>query len=603
MKESIKSPEFLISDFAKFDRPAQLHLAYLTLHEFVKENLRHPFPWCEDDANDFFALAQKVAKKQGLEVEPDEKLFKLFSKLAKGDVCPIQAVIGGFVAQEAMKACSGKFTPIHQWFYFDALECLSEQDVNPLHAASINSRYDGQNAIFGRPFTEKLSHLKYFIVGCGAIGCELLKNFAMIGIGSGSDGKIFCTDMDIIEKSNLNRQFLFRSSDVGSLKSQVAAKAVKAMNPLLNIVAHSNRVCPETEKVYDDDFYENLTGVANALDNVEARIYMDRRCVYYRKPLLESGTIGTLGNVQVVIPFLTESYASSQDPAEKSIPICTLKNFPNAIEHTLQWARDEFEGLFKQGADNAVQYLSDPKFFEKPGRTLEVIESIKKVLIDDRVRTFEDCLRWARLHFETQFSNQIKQLLFNFPPDQLTSSGALFWSGPKRCPHPLKFSFDNPTHLDYIVSAANLKAYMYNITQNRNRSAIISFLQTFESQVPVFTPKSGVKIATTDAEAQSDNGLLDKDKMNQLQKELPSNEDLVDFKINPIDFEKDDDTNFHMDFIVATSNLRAENYDIPSADRHKSKLIAGRIIPAIATTTSVVAGLVCLELFKVSLEF
>lgn len=79
--------------------------------------------------------------------------------------------------------------------------------------------------------------------------------------------------------------------------------------------------------------------MANALDNVDARMYMDRRCVYYRKPLLESGTLGTKGNVQVVIPFLTESYSSSQDPPEKSIPICTLKNFPNAIEHTLQWAR------------------------------------------------------------------------------------------------------------------------------------------------------------------------------------------------------------------------------------------------------------------------
>lgn len=63
---------------------------------------------------------------------------------------------------------------------------------------------------------------------------------------------------------------------------------------------------------------------------------MDRRCVYYRKPLLESGTLGTKANVQVVIPHLTESYSSSQDPPEKSIPICTLKNFPNAIEHTLQ---------------------------------------------------------------------------------------------------------------------------------------------------------------------------------------------------------------------------------------------------------------------------
>ncbi|KAL1764057.1 ubiquitin-like modifier-activating enzyme 1, partial [Sigmodon hispidus] len=79
-----------------------------------------------------------------------------------------------------------------------------------------------------------------------------------------------------------------------------------------------------------------LDAVANALDNVDAHLYMDHRCVYYRKPLLESGTLGTNGNVQVVVPFFTESYSSSHDPPEKSIPICTLKSFPNAIEHTLQ---------------------------------------------------------------------------------------------------------------------------------------------------------------------------------------------------------------------------------------------------------------------------
>jgi len=69
-------------------------------------------------------------------------------------------------------------------------------------------------------------------------------------------------------------------------------------------------------------------------------------------------------------------------------------------------------------------------------------------------------------------------------------------------------------------------------------------------------------------------------------------------RLIPIDFEKDDDTNHHMEFVAAASNLRADNYDIPKADRLKTKQIAGRIIPAIATTTAAVAGLVVLELYK-----
>ncbi len=52
--------------------------------------------------------------------------MRKFSYVARGDLCPMQAVIGGFCAQEVMKACSGKFHPLNQWLYFDALECLPE---------------------------------------------------------------------------------------------------------------------------------------------------------------------------------------------------------------------------------------------------------------------------------------------------------------------------------------------------------------------------------------------------------------------------------------------------------------------------------------------
>ena len=150
---------------------------------------------------------------------------------------------------------------------------------------------------------------------------------------------------------------------------------------------------------------------------------MDRRCVYFRKPLLESGTLGTKGNTQVVIPYLTESYSSSQDPPEKSYPSCTLRNFPNAIEHTIQWARDLFEGLFRIPAENVNTYLRESKFVEQSlsqgTRAKEILDGVRNYLVTARPLSFDECITWARFKFEEYYNNNIQQLLFNFPKDSV----------------------------------------------------------------------------------------------------------------------------------------------------------------------------------------
>lgn len=609
LEEALSNPEFVITDFAKFDRPPQLHALFQALGEFeAAHGGRRPEPWNEAEAKELAALAAGAAARLGLDPAPCPDLADKFAKVSAGQLAPVHAVIGGTASQEVMKACSGRFNPIRQFLYFDALECLPAE---PTHGAPSTGRYAGQAAVFGEAFQERLAAAKVFLVGAGALGCELLKNFALMGVGTKrAGGRVTVTDMDHIEKSNLNRQFLFRPWDIGRAKSTTAADAVAKMNPELSVLAQENRVGPETESVYTDEFFEELTVVVNALDNVEARTYVDRRCVYYRKPLMESGTTGTKANTQVVLPYLTESYSSSQDPPEKTTPICTLKNFPYQIEHTIQWARDYLEGVFCQQSQTLHQFLHDPSFMERtlslPGNQgLETLEAIKVNLLDKRPKDFADCVAWARMQFEEIFNNQIKQLLFNFPPTQVTSSGAPFWSGVKRCPTPIAFNPSDATHCDFVTAAANLRAFVFGVPGGHGDRKAVGQVA---AAVPVleFVPRSGVRIATTDGEMQSQlsaSASNDPDAADHLAKELADlkagmvSSGFAD-SVRIVEFEKDDDANYHMDFITACSNLRAANYDIEQADRHKTKLIAGRIVPAIATTTSVVVGLVCLELYK-----
>jgi ubiquitin-activating enzyme E1 len=480
-------------------------------------------------------------------------IFKNF-KYENDENIAVISIMGSLVASETLKLLTNKYIPITQFFTWE------------------------ENNISGT-FKEKINDTVWFIVGCGAIGCELLKILSFLNVK-----KIIITDPNIIKKTNLPSEFLFRLNNIGKNKSEIASNRIKNQNSKIEIEYFNEKVSFENKGFTDNIFKNNkITGIFTALNNINGKKFMDEQCFNYNKPLFESNILGIKGNMQPIIPFITDTYSNTTEhKQEKTFPICVIKNFPNEITHTINWAIEQFE-FFNRAPKNLKLWLEN-KHLKFPKTTDGVLMNNDIYLFSTKykVTNWNHCITWALDMFYENYNYNIKQLLHNFPKETLTSEGTLFWACGKRYPSPLIFDINNQIHLDYIESTVKLLCNCLNLSSDFSFDEFIEEINKYE--IKEFIPNSNKIIASNDQELEnnSDNTFL----------ELNTN-----YNIETI-IHNENNIDYYLKWLTIASNLRAINYEISPVDIYTTKKIVEKIKPVIITSASLVSGLIILEMFK-----
>lgn len=589
LKESLtESFKFELNNSKSKD--LDLHIAFIIIHQiYEKENKLF-----NENYEEFISLCieniKNLYKVNKINLELINKIYK-YCNFSISSICGYG---GGVVSQEIIKY-TGIYQPIYQWFRYEFYNIMDESFIIKNKE---NTRYDDQILIFGNETQRNLENLNLFLIGAGATGCELLKNFAMMGIASNTNSIITVTDHDNIEKSNLNRQFLFRLNDLLKPKSEVAINSIKLINNKLNLRAFQECVNKDTEDIFNEDFWKKQDAVIMAVDNYEARRYISKKCEDFNIIYFNCGTNGTYANFEAFIPGKT---APARYPYnyKNEVPSCTIKMFPSKIAHCVQWAHTHFEKYFNDNVKNVFTFSNNlEEFYDNLNKINDLqvrYNKIKKTfklykLANDN--NYNKCIKYAIKHFYKLYIYNINNILEIYPKDMINKKTNMkFWSGVKRLPHPLNFDINQKIIFDYIQSmSVNLaRALGIDFKSLLDNNYIIKFCNDYkmkEFKKKIFESKNYYENKIKELKCSITNYLI-KNKNNRI------------LNIKPISYQKDTNNEFEINFIYTSSNLRARNYSIDEEEIRKIKLIAGKIIPSISTSTSAVTGLLSLQLYVI----
>ncbi|OMJ10824.1 Ubiquitin-activating enzyme E1-like [Smittium culicis] len=399
-----------------------------------------------------------------------------------------------------------------------------------------------------------ISDINVLQIGSGGVGCEILKNLASSGFN-----KITIIDLDTIELSNLNRQFLFKSSDIGKPKATAAAASVKNMCPKAIITPIQDNIKNHT---YNSQWFSNFDIVINALDNLGTapthpsfifisyhlfqpiELYIYLRYIFLlltnRRKKTQTGTAGYTGQTTVIKRGITECFECQPKPLEQKVyPVCTIRNTPSTLVHCVVWAKDYlFIQLFgNESLKESDSMVQDPQIDEKEQlKMAKESQSLKNIMNNINSPDF------PKLVFDSMFGNNISELL---KLDDM-------W---KNRPKPIPIFFDQ-------LSTSQINPDVYS---DINDNKLLSTESIFHIWV----------------------SSLDKLKSRYL----------IDQDIG-LQFDKDDEDALR--FVGSSANLRASVFGINTQSLFQIKAIAGNIIPAIATTNAIIAGLAVIQASKIA---
>jgi len=393
------------------------------------------------------------------------------------------------------------------------------------------SRYDTYIRTYGKETYDIIQSSRILVVGAGGIGCEILKNLVLSGFRS-----IEIIDLDTIDVSNLNRQFLFRPEHVGQPKSTVAAEAAMAFNSDVTIIPHYGNI---KDDKYGLKYFERFSIVLNALDNVEARRHVNRLCLAAKVPLIDSGTTGYTGQVNPIFKSKTSCYDCKPKESPKVYPICTIRSTPDKPVHCIVWAKECFKLIFGT--------MTESMLFEDEKATEDVSCYMKFLPIGDKCQSTDTTIRHSISLLKGLFHDDVN------------------------------------------------KRIRMDVYKNAKTMPVPTLLQTFDEAYEIVSADKDNRPSKqkcwdsniwTDVECIVELILCIFD---------IAKEDLNSF--GTFAFDKDD--SLAMRFVCAASNLRSRIFGIDPKSFHDTKGIAGNIIPAIAATNAIVAALQVMQAIKV----